>query len=118
MSSSVTTDIHLAKNDRETACERVYSHLAYAHGKPTIKVYTGKDFGGHVEAQSASPCEVCWRKYQTGQMKVFRAMAAIERRVAIGSTTEEALRNTRQEYDLSSDEENDLIRELARKMAT
>lgn len=105
MTNSVSTDLHLVLNDKETACHRVYARTAYRNDSPKIRVAARSKFSTSPD----KPCEQCKRKYQISQLKIRRAASAYTARLEIGPDVEIALRDTRQEFDLSEDEEQALF---------
>lgn len=60
--------------------------------------------------RACKPCEEAWR---LSNNRVNRAYAAYVTRIDTGATAEEAIRNTRQEFDLTDREEAKLLRDYA-----
>ncbi len=111
--STISTDLHLASNDSVTECGRVYAGSIYANGLPVMLVCTRAAFAASLAERA--PCAVCKQKYQASQIRVRRARMAYERRLDLGYEAEVALRSTRQEFDLTEAEEDDLLGLLARR---
>lgn len=111
--STVSTDLHLARNDSITACGRIYAGSVYANGLPIMLVCTRAAFAASLGEHS--PCSVCKQKYQASQIRIRRAKATYERRLDLGYTAEEALRSTRLELDLVEAEEDELLGLLAKR---
>jgi hypothetical protein len=115
MLTPVSTELHLATNDSVTACGRVYAGKIYSNGQPVMVVCSRVSFA--VSILGTTPCGSCKRKYDISRLKVRRAALAYQRRIESGAETEIALRDTRQEFDLSEAEEIEMVGKPQRVLA-
>jgi hypothetical protein len=91
----------------------VYAGKIYSNGQPVMVVCSRASFAASMVG--ATPCESCKRKFQISQVRIRRAMLAYQRRLESGADPEFALRDTRQEFDLPSSEESDMLGMLPKR---
>jgi hypothetical protein len=96
---------HLRHTDAVTGCGR-------DHTDGAIKVcMTDEAFRKAITNGRA--CGPCKEALRISDLKVRRAYAAYVSRLVTGATHEEAIRNTRQEFDLTEREEEKLLSDYA-----
>jgi len=97
--------LHLRQSDTHSGCGHDHTD-----GRILVCMTDDAFMKAIGNGRSCKPCEEVWR---LSNIKVGKAYAAYVERLKTGWTHEEAIRNTRQEFDLFEREEAKLLRDYA-----